>query len=62
MNNDEPPGKRVYTVRGILRGRWHDVTVEAGSIAEARKLALREFTSAGDIVGVWQRRDREAAG
>ena len=48
----------LFIVRGVAQGKVREVTVEAASIADARRKAVGEghFDTLEHVVGVWERR------
>jgi hypothetical protein len=50
----------LFIVRGVADGKVREVTVEAASIADARRKAVADghFETDDQVVGVWERRDR----
>jgi hypothetical protein len=50
----------LFILRGVASGKVREVTVEAVSIADARRKAVAEghFESNDHVVGVWERRDQ----
>jgi hypothetical protein len=50
----------LFIVRGVTEAKVREVTVDAASIADARRKAVADghFDTLDDVVGVWERRDR----
>jgi hypothetical protein len=50
----------LFIVRGVAGGSVREVTVEAASIADARRKSVAEghFETGDHVVGIWERRDQ----